>query len=127
MNKKKILIIDDEEDFDYFVKINLEKDGNFEVITATSGKEGLKAAFTQKPDLILLDIMMPHMDGFEVLQKLNNAQPDIRKIPIIMLTASRESRNIFKAKNFRISDYIMKPFSLDRLSVLIAKHIELHQ
>lgn len=127
MNKKKILIIDDEEDFDYFVKLNLERGGNFEVITATSGKEGLKAALTQKPDLILLDILMPHMDGFEVLQRLSNAQPDIRRIPIIMLTASRESRNIFRAKNFGISDYIMKPFSLDRLSVLIAKHIELNQ
>lgn len=125
MKKKRVLIIDDEEDFDYFVKANLEQSGNFEVITATNGKDGIKAASQQKPDLILLDIMMPQMDGFEVLSKLRNINSQARRIPIIMLTANRETKNMFKARNFNISDYVMKPFSMDKLSGLITKYIEI--
>ncbi len=65
---KKILVIDDEEDFCYFVKQNLEAISNYKVITASKGKKGIQIARKEKPDLILLDIMMPGMDGFEVLR-----------------------------------------------------------
>lgn len=126
MKKKRVLIIDDEEDFDYFIKVNLEQKGDFEVITATNGKDGIKAAISQHPDLILLDIMMPQMDGFEVLKNLRSINSEARKIPVIMLTANRETKNMFKAKSLRISDYVMKPFSMDKLSGLITKYIEIN-
>ena len=70
MKKKKILIIDDEEDLTFFVKANLELVGNYEVITAISGKEGVAIAVSEDVDIILLDIMMSKMDGFEVLDKI---------------------------------------------------------
>ena len=126
MKKKRVLIIDDEIDFDYFVKANLEQNGDFEVITTTNGKDGIEAASLQKPDLILLDIMMPQMDGFEVLRKLRDVNSEAREIPVIMLTANRETKNMFKARNFRISDYLMKPFSMDKLSSLITRYIEIN-
>lgn len=123
MDKKKILIIDDEEDFNYFIKTNLERKGDLEVITATSGEEGLKAVLDCRPDLILLDIIMPQMDGFEVLRRLKSTQSDIMDIPVIMLTAKRDSSSILRAEKFRVIDYIMKPFSVEELLRLIKKHV----
>ncbi|MFH0827526.1 MAG: response regulator, partial [Candidatus Omnitrophota bacterium] len=71
-NKKKILLIDDEEDFCFFVKKNLENTGEFEVITAPEGKIGIDLAREEKPDAILLDIVMPKMDGTDVAEILVN-------------------------------------------------------
>ena len=68
--REKILIVDDEEDFCYFVKKNLEAISNYKIIAATKGKKGIRAALKEKPDLILLDMMMPGIDGFEVLKRL---------------------------------------------------------
>ena len=85
-DKKRILLIDDEEDFCFFVKANLENTGAFEVITATGAKEGIKLARAEKPDLTLLDIVMPEITGDEVAISLFD-HPDTNKIPIIFLTA----------------------------------------
>ena len=84
--KKKILLIDDEKDFCFFVKGNLEDTGEFEVLTATSGKEGIKLACNKKPDLILLDLILPEMSGGEVAQNLR-IRSETKKIPLIFLTA----------------------------------------
>jgi two-component system alkaline phosphatase synthesis response regulator PhoP len=86
MGKKKILIIDDEIDFSNLVKKNIEKTGEFEVIIAASGEEGIKLTREKKPDLILLDVVMPEIDGGDVASQIKNDK-SIKDIPIIFLTA----------------------------------------
>lgn len=86
MDKKKILIIDDEEGFCGLVKKNIEKTGEFEVYTATNGEDGIKAARNIQPDLILLDIIMPGMDGSDVASLIKNDEI-IGDTPIVFLTA----------------------------------------
>lgn len=111
---KKILIIDDEEDLTFFVKANLELAGDYEVLIATSGKKGIKAARRHKPDLILLDIMMPQIDGFKVLEKLK-ASSETMIIPVIMLTAKGDDESKLKASSLYDEDYIVKPVQIEVL------------
>ena len=85
-HKTKILIVDDEEDFCFFVRENLINTGEFDVVVATNGHRGIELAGTEHPDLILLDLMMPDMSGEEVAEVLHNA-PGTDAIPIIFLTA----------------------------------------
>jgi len=108
MSKKSILIIDDEADFCKLVKLNLELIGDFAVTIATDGKHGLALARTLKPNLILLDIMMTHMDGFQVLEKLK-ADEETMQIPVIMLTAKGDDASKMKASELYNEDYITKP------------------
>lgn len=108
MEKKKILIIDDEPDFCKLVKINLELIGDFEVFTALDGKQGLELAKKLQPDLILLDIMMPRMDGFEVLEKLKTDKVSA-SIPVTMLTARGDEASKDMAAQLYDEDYIVKP------------------
>lgn len=105
---EKILIVDDEEDFCYFVKKNLEAISNYEIITTTKGKKGLQIARKEKPDLILLDIMMPGIDGHEVLKRLKKSEKT-QNIPVIMLTAKDEDDSKIKALGSYCEDYIVKP------------------
>jgi len=118
MASKKILIIDDEEDLSFFVKANLELAGYYEVVVATSGKAGIKAASQYKPDLILLDIMMPKMDGFEVLKKLKSSHATF-SIPVIMLTAKGDDESKLKASKLYDEDYIIKPVRIEFLKTRI--------
>ncbi len=105
---KKILIIDDEEDFCFFAKKNLEAISNYEIIIANKGKKGIQIARKEKPDLILLDIMMPGIDGFEVLKRLK-ANEETQSIPVIMLTAKDEDESKIKASGLYCEDYLVKP------------------
>jgi CheY-like chemotaxis protein len=84
--KKKILLIDDEKELNFFLKANLENTGEFGVIVSNRGDQGIKLAQREKPDLILLDILMPEMSGDEVAEILLD-NPATAKIPIIFLTA----------------------------------------
>jgi len=118
--RKKILLIDDEEDFAFFVKANLGLVSNYEIIVATKGKKGLKAALKEKPALILLDIMMPGMDGFEVLKRLKKNEKTIN-IPVIMLTAKNEDESRIKAAGLYCEDYIVKPIEIRLLNAKIHK------
>jgi len=111
---KKILTIDDEEDLTFFIKANLELTGEYEVVVARSGKEGIKAAIRYKPDLILLDIMMPHMDGYQVLDRLKKSRRTL-SIPVIMLTAKGDDESKMKASSLYNEDYIVKPIQIDSL------------
>jgi len=86
MDKKKILIIDDEENFCKLVKKNVENTGEYEVFIATNGQDGLSLVKNIKPDLVLLDIAMPDMDGTEVAEEIRNNQ-SIQDTPIVFLTA----------------------------------------
>lgn len=113
MNCQKILIIDDEFPMRYLIEHQLRREG-YDVAIAKDGPGGIKAARTQQPDLIVLDAMMPGMDGFEVCGKLRGA-PETREIPIIFLTALETKE--YKAKAFEMGadDYLTKPFQSDEL------------
>ena len=118
---KTILLVDDEPDFVEVTKMRLEAN-NFDVITARDGKEGLETARREKPDLILLDVMMPDMDGFRVLSKLRRS-PETQEIPVIMLTAKGESKSIFKAKDMGSTDYLIKPCDSEELLRWVKKYV----
>lgn len=121
MAKRKILLIDDEKDLVDLVKSNLESNG-YDVLIAFNGKQGLEKAMAEQPDLIILDIMMPVMDGFETLRKIRD-DDRIKNTPIIMLTVKSETESIFKAEELGSTDYITKPFSLEELINLIKTYI----
>ncbi|MGD0281497.1 MAG: response regulator [Dissulfurispiraceae bacterium] len=118
-DRTKILMIDDEEDLAYFVRVNLEKTGKFTVLSATRGSEGIKLAKSEKPDLILLDLVMPEMDGGQVAAQLL-ANTSTKKIPIIFLTALAEKEQV-EAYEGKIGgrDYIAKPVTSEELIVRI--------
>lgn len=118
----KILVVDDEADIVSTVQYRLKFCG-FEVITASNGKEGLEKVANERPDLILLDINMPVMDGHEMLERLKN-QPDIKDIPVIMLTAYSDKRDIAKAAELGIADYVTKPFDFTELTEKISNALE---
>ncbi|MCK5179766.1 MAG: response regulator [Candidatus Omnitrophica bacterium] len=106
MEKKKILVVDDEEMLNEFIKIRLE-DNNYIVETATDGIEGLLKAEQVRPDLIILDIFMKPMDGYTMLKEVRRNEK-IKDTLVIMLTASGKKKEVFEAEG--ISDYITKPF-----------------
>ena len=116
IEKKKILLIDDEEDFSFFVRKNLEATGEFEVITANRGEEGINLAIKNKPDLILLDIYMPRLSGPDVAEILNNG-PKTKEIPVIFLTAlvSPQEMGVESTKEIGGRLFIAKPVDTERL------------
>jgi len=113
----KIIVVDDELDILEFVQVSLEADG-FEVIIASSGKEALAKIKRELPDLILLDLMMPQMDGYEVMNLLK-ADKETRNIPIIMLTALAQVDDKVKGLSTGADDYITKPFDLKELTARV--------
>jgi len=122
--KKKILVVDDEKDVVEVIKARLEAN-NYEVLTAVSGKEGLEKAKTGQPGLILLDVMMPEMDGFEVLRKLRDMRlkKEIKNIPVVMLTAKGELSSMSRARELGSSDYFVKPFDSEELLRYIRRYV----
>ena len=117
----KILVVDDEEHIVQMIESRLSANG-YEVITAYNGKQALERAKVEMPDLILLDLMMPDIDGFSVLRKLK-CEFETMHIPVIMLTCRADSDSIFKAQDLKSTDYIIKPFKPDELLKLIKRHI----
>lgn len=103
---RRVLVVDDEPRMIHFIRLNLEHDG-YEVIEATSGTRALELLRDRMPDLILLDVMMPDMDGFETLQLLR----EISTVPVIMLTAKGEEEDRVRGLELGADDYITKPFS----------------
>ncbi len=114
----KILVIEDEKPISDIIKFNLEKEG-FEIITAYDGLEGLSLARSVEVDLILLDIMLPGMDGFEVCKKVREQS----NVPIIMATAKAEEVDKVLGLEFGADDYITKPFSIRELTARIKANI----
>ena len=115
MNKKKILIIDDEEKFTKYVKLNLEFKGKYEVRVENKGSHGLEAAKAFKPDLILLDVMMPDMDGSEVAAQLKEEE-SCKNIPVVFLTAIVTKQEIDeKGSDIGGHPFIAKPINLENL------------
>lgn len=106
---KKILAVDDEKHIVRLVEVNLARAG-YEVVTANDGKEALEKVHSENPDLVVLDVMMPYMDGFEVLQNLRR-NPATRDIPVIMLTAKAQDADVFKGWQSGVDCYLTKPFN----------------
>jgi len=103
---KKILVVDDEERMARFIRLNLEHDG-FLVIEVYKGMQAVQALRDQMPDVVLLDVMLPDIDGFEVLQLIR----EVSAVPVIMLTAKGEEDDRVKGLELGADDYITKPFS----------------
>ena len=108
-----ILLVDDDPLLRTLVEHKLRLRG-FQVTSAESGEEGLKRASMQRPDLIVLDAMLPELDGFEVLQRLKE-DAATQAIPVIMLTARKQEADIVSALSKGARDYLVKPFSPDEL------------
>lgn len=109
MSKEKILVVDDEEDILELVRYNLTREG-YNVFCASSGEDGLNTAKSKLPDLIILDLMLPGIDGLDVARNLKSDN-NTKEIPIIMLTAKGEEADIVTGLEMGADDYISKPFS----------------
>ncbi|MHC4873673.1 MAG: response regulator transcription factor [Planctomycetota bacterium] len=123
MNKENILVIEDEPDILELISYNLIKEG-YNVATASSGEDGLKSAETKRPDLIVLDLMLPGIDGLKVCKEIRN-NPALSSTNIIMLTAKGEESDIVIGLELGADDYIVKPFSpkilLARISAVLRR------
>ncbi len=115
----KILVVEDERRIrDLLVDILL--DSEYDVIEAETGCEGLEKAFSEHPDIILLDVMMPAMDGFQVLEKLKD-DPAVQSIAVIMVTAKGQETDVVKAKEMGAIGYICKPWEPDEIETQVRK------
>jgi two-component system alkaline phosphatase synthesis response regulator PhoP len=113
VSKQTILVVDDERDLLDLIEYNLKKEG-FKVLKAENGEEGISKAKEHKPDLILLDIMMPKMDGLEAVEIMRK-DDDLKKTPIIFLTARSDEKTEIDGLNKGGDDYITKPISTTKL------------
>lgn len=118
MSSKRVLIIDDEEAIQTVVKFGLNMTTGWEVLTASSGPAGIARAQAEQPDMILLDVMMPNMDGLTTFQQLRQ-QPETQKIPVILLTAKAQAaeKRIFQTTG--VNGVITKPFNSLELAAQI--------
>ena len=119
--EKKILIVDDEKPIVEVLKFNLEKDG-YKTIEAYDGEQAVEMAISAKPDLILLDVMLPKMDGFTVCNKIRQKLD----CPIIMLTAKEDVVDKILGLELGADDYMTKPFSVRELAARIKAHLRKH-
>ncbi|MBW2568416.1 MAG: response regulator [Deltaproteobacteria bacterium] len=125
MTDNKILVVDDEEDILELVRYNLIREG-YKVICAATGEQALSKAGSETFDLILLDLMLPGIDGLEVAKRLKN-KPETRQVPIIMLSAKGEEADIVTGLELGADDYVTKPFSprilLARVKAVIRRKV----
>jgi len=124
MGKKPFVCVVDDNPQNLKVLGTLLKKNNYEPAVFLSGKEFLKFIETEPPDLILLDIMMPEMDGFEVCRKIK-ARPEAKGIPVIFITAKSASEDIVKAFELGAVDYVTKPFNHAELLARVKTHVEI--
>ncbi|MBI4055031.1 MAG: response regulator [Elusimicrobia bacterium] len=117
MSKKRVLVVDDEPALTMLLKDNLELEG-FEVTTASNGREGLETAQREKPDLILLDVAMPEMNGIEMCQKIKN-DGDLKSIPVIFLSAFGQQSDIDAGMQAGAFKYFIKPCDMEDLLAAI--------
>ena len=117
----KILVCDDERSIVRLIQVNLERQG-WQVVTAYDGKEGLEKILAEKPDICVLDVMMPYMDGFEVLKNLRR-EPSTQKLPVVMLTAKAQDKDVFEGYHYGADVYLTKPFNPMELVTFIKRII----
>ncbi len=118
---KNILIIEDVEDHLEIVKLILEQNG-YNILVATTGTEGLNCARTNSPDLVILDVVLPEMNGYEVCKEIKNGT-DTKHIPIIMLSVRSNPEDIETAYKAGANKYITKPFNLEDLVKEVKNHL----
>lgn len=123
MTEKRILIIEDDVGIQAITKFSLEMDTNWRVMSAFDGREGLFKAKNLHPDVILLDIVMPNVNGYEILEKLQNDRAT-NKIPIILFTAKDINKIALELYNLPITGIITKPFDCLDLSAKIAQLLD---
>ena len=122
MMAKTILAVDDEKAIVRLVQVNLERHG-YTVTTAFDGKEALEKIAIAPPDLVVCDVMMPYMDGFEVLRRLRQ-NPDTRSLPVIMLTAKAMDHDVYEGWRAGADCYLTKPFNPNELLGFIKRILE---
>lgn len=126
MSKETVLVVDDERDILELIRYNLEKEG-YRVTSVTSGEESLTIAANEQPSIVLLDLMLPGLDGLEVCKRLKQ-QETTRAIPVVMLTAKTEDSDIVSGLEIGADDYITKPFSprvlVARIRAVLRRSIE---
>ncbi len=110
---KKILVVDDSKTIRLMMQAGLTKEG-YEVITAIDGEDGLIKAFTENPNLIVLDVMMPKLNGFQVCRKIKRDERTLH-IPVLILTAQDQKEEILEGFNAGADEYLCKPFKFDEL------------
>jgi two-component system alkaline phosphatase synthesis response regulator PhoP len=124
--KIKILIVDDEESFRRLLRGILESKFDFEIIEAVDGKKALEKAHAEKPFLIILDIMMPEMDGLQFLQEIRKSQ-ELSDLPVIICSAINERSKVVDLFNQRIVDYIVKPIKpiifVNKIKTYLAEYL----
>ncbi len=118
----KILVVDDEPPIMRLMEFILARHGHT-MLTAVNGEEALERAYAHAPDLILLDIMMPRIDGYEVARTLR-ADPQFARMPIIMLSAKAQEEDIQKGMEVGVDAYITKPFSPDHLVQVVQEQMD---
>ena len=119
---KKILLVDDSPTAILWQRMILEED-KYDIVVATDGEEGIRVARAERPDLVLLDVMMPRMSGFEALRALR-ADEDLRDVPVIMVTTRGEMPDVMEGYESGCNEYITKP--LDRSELLMKVRSYLH-
>ena len=123
MDKKRILIVDDEKDIVEPIQFRLEVEG-FECLVANDGEEALLKAKRENPDLILLDIMLPKINGYKI-SRLLKFDESYKHIPIIMLTARAQKNDIELGEKTGADEYVTKPFEMDELVGLVKKYLKM--
>jgi CheY-like chemotaxis protein len=124
MEKRRVMIVDDEEDFTKIIKLNLEDTGRYEVLALPNAKDILSWVHSFKPAVILLDILMPAIGGIEVCEILNNDSIG-KNIPIIVLSALDKDTDKLKAYKVGVVDYLVKPIEINELITKIEKALRL--
>lgn len=128
MAQRKILAVDDERHIVRLIQVNLERAG-YKVVTACDGREALKKIEEEQPDLVVLDVMMPYMNGLETLKQIRS-NPRMRNIPVIMLTAKAQDQDVFKGYSYGADIYLTKPFNPVELLTFVSRifsEVEAHE
>ena len=118
----KVLVCDDERHIVRLIQVNLERQG-YNVVTAFDGKEGLEKIRSEKPNVVVLDVMMPYMDGFEVLKTIRR-EPETENLPVIMLTAKAQDKDVFEGYHYGADMYLTKPFNPMELVTFVKRIVQ---
>ena len=119
MAAKRILICDDDPVILRLLQVNLELEG-YEVLSAHHGEEALEIASAEHPDLVILDIMMPRLDGYQTAERLKT-QEDTKDIPVVFVSAKAQQSDIEKGKSYGVADYLTKPFDPSDLLEIVER------
>ncbi|MBW3662583.1 MAG: response regulator [Actinobacteria bacterium] len=116
-DKRKVLVVDDEPDVLLLCRVNLEFEG-YDVVEASDGERAMEQVRAERPDIVLLDVMMPKMDGWQVLAAIKD-DPELKDIPVVMLTAKVQDQDQIRGWSSGAAEYITKPFSPLALSQVL--------